>query len=176
MLTEFQKRKLTVQFHQLDLNNDGILELADYEECARKACEVLGFSPGSPECDLVYTRTVEDRKFLFKDKAKRTVDDFLKASDHTIHDEALFNKLLVEYSQSMLELWDQDDDKRLSADEYVKLEWCYGVTEEEAREAFRHLDRDGDGYLTLEEIMKAIKEFYLSDDPDAPGNWLFGPY
>ena len=76
----------------------------------------------------------------------------------------------------MLELWDRDGDGKLSADEYVKLEWCYGVTEEAAREAFRHLDRDGDGYLTLEEGMKAIEEFYLSDDPDAPGNWLFGPY
>ena len=76
----------------------------------------------------------------------------------------------------MLGLWDQNGDGKLSVQEYAKLGWCYGITEEAMREAFQHLDRNGDGYLTIEELTKAVDEFYRSDDPDAPGNWTFGPY
>ena len=56
------------------------------------------------------------------------------------------------------------------------LLWCYGGLDQDARNAFRYLDRDGDGYLDVAEIVKAVEEFYLSDDPDAPGNWLLGSY
>lgn len=78
--------------------------------------------------------------------------------------------------QGVIGLWDRDGDQRLSADEFVKLEWCYGATEETARVIFQHLDRDEDGYLTIEECRQDAEEFYRSDDPAAPGNWLFGPY
>ena len=36
-------------------------------------------------------------------------------------------------------------------------------------------DRDGDGYLVREELLQNVEEFYGSDDPGAPGNWLVGP-
>jgi hypothetical protein len=42
-------------------------------------------------------------------------------------------------------------------------------------DAFRRLDRDGSGKITKEEFRTAITEFYLSDDENAPGNWLLGP-
>src|SRR4051794_12968434 len=43
-----------------------------------------------------------------------------------------------------------------------------------ADEAFRHLDQDGDGYLSADEFITAIVEYWSSDDPDAPGNWAMG--
>jgi hypothetical protein len=36
-------------------------------------------------------------------------------------------------------------------------------------------DRDGDGYLTSEEVVRAVDELMIGDDPDAPGNELLGP-
>ncbi|MFI9000530.1 hypothetical protein [Streptomyces sp. NPDC053541] len=41
-------------------------------------------------------------------------------------------------------------------------------------EAFRHLDRDGDGTLTRAEVRTAVIEYFTSPDPNAPGNWYFG--
>jgi Ca2+-binding EF-hand superfamily protein len=52
---------------------------------------------------------------------------------------------------------------------------CYGLAQEAAQKAFRRLDRDGTDYLTTEKLVECYKEF-LGDDPDAPGNWLMGPY
>jgi hypothetical protein len=50
-----------------------------------------------------------------------------------------------------------------------------GIDPTYSSEAFRRLDRDGDGELSHEEFRAAIVEFYLSDDENAPGNWLLGP-
>jgi hypothetical protein len=40
--------------------------------------------------------------------------------------------------------------------------------------ALRKLDTSGDGTLTVDELVAAARDFYLSDEPDAVGNWLFG--
>jgi Ca2+-binding EF-hand superfamily protein len=41
-------------------------------------------------------------------------------------------------------------------------------------EAFDRLDRDDSGVLTEDNVIEAVKEFYLSNDPNAPGNALYG--
>jgi len=182
MLTELQKRKLTVLFHHHDMDNDGYLARDDYEEYARRLCEALDLAPGSPEYDAVHTQTLaawdtDVLKAFDKDGDNRvSLEEHLASYDVSINDPVLHNQLQTEYANSLLKLWDRDGDGRLSGAEYAALLGCYGVPEEAAREAFGHLDRDGDGYLSTEECLEAIEEFYLSDDPDAPGNWMVGPY
>ena len=48
------------------------------------------------------------------------------------------------------------------------------VAQATAETAFEHLDLDGDGFLSREEFVQLIDEFYTSDDPDAAGTWLYG--
>jgi Ca2+-binding EF-hand superfamily protein len=50
-----------------------------------------------------------------------------------------------------------------------------GIDPTHSSDAFRRLDRDGSGKISKEEFRAAITEFYLSDDENAPGNWLLGP-
>jgi Ca2+-binding EF-hand superfamily protein len=180
MLSEFQKRKLTVLFHHQDMDHDGFVGKADYEQFVKRFCEIQNYSPGSPQYEAMYTQTMAAwehvRQVADKDKDGRvSLEEFLESYDVTLSDENLFNQLVTEYAKSLLALWDRDGDERLSGVEYVALLECYGVGEEAAREAFRHLDRDGNGYLSIEELMQNLKEFY-GDDPDAPGNWITGPY
>lgn len=63
----------------------------------------------------------------------------------------------------------------MNSDEYGQALWCYGCDAPAARVAFQHLDRGGDGYLTVREIEQAVEAFYLSDNLEAPGNWLIWP-
>jgi hypothetical protein len=37
------------------------------------------------------------------------------------------------------------------------------------------IDRNYDGLLSKEEFLPLLEEFYYSDDPNAPGNGIFGP-
>jgi len=181
MLTELQKRKLTVLFHHHDMDDDGFLDKADFEQFAKRFCEIQNYSPGSPQYEAAYTQNMaiweQVRQLADKDKDNRvSLEEHLESYGVTLSDEKLYNQLVKEYAQSMLALWDRDGDGRLSGVEFVALSGCWGIGEGAAREAFRHLDRDGNGYITTEEFMKDVEEFYLSDDPDAPGNWLVGPY
>ncbi|MFD6877298.1 MULTISPECIES: hypothetical protein [unclassified Streptomyces] len=54
---------------------------------------------------------------------------------------------------------------------YIK---SLGASPADLKVAFAKLDTDGDGTLGREEIRRATEEYYTSEDPTAPGNWLFG--
>jgi Ca2+-binding EF-hand superfamily protein len=71
---------------------------------------------------------------------------------------------------------DIDGNGRISPQEYALFLKAYNVDERLFDDIFRHLDLNGDGYLSRDEIFKLVREFYLSDDPQAPGNWLVGPF
>jgi hypothetical protein len=60
----------------------------------------------------------------------------------------------------------------ITEDEYAEWLAAWGV--EDSGDAFRRLDRDDTGALTEENLIEAVKEFYLSNDPNAPGNALYG--
>ena len=181
MLTDFQKRKLTALFHHHDTDHDGFMGKADYERFARRFCETQGYAPGSPECEAVHAQNMaiweQVQQVADKDGDNRvSLEEYLDSYDVTLGDETLSNQLVTGYCQSTLALWDRDGDGRLSSVEYVALWDCYGLGEKAAREAFQHLDQDGRGYLTTGELMERAEEFFRSNDPKAPGNWMAGPY
>ncbi|WP_314250768.1 hypothetical protein [Streptomyces sp. DSM 40907] len=70
-----------------------------------------------------------------------------------------------------------DDDGLIGLDEYLLLSQAIGgVPAQQMQEAFHRLDRDGNGTLDPAEIDAAVVEFFTSEDPNAPGNWLYGPF
>lgn len=69
---------------------------------------------------------------------------------------------------------DTDGSGTLSREEYVAMYDKIEIPPETSEEAFGRLDRDGSGELSYTEFKQAIVEYYLSPDPDAPGNWLIG--
>ena len=180
MLGKLQKRKLTALFHHHDRDGDGFLTKADYEGFAEKVCKLWKFARGSPEYNTLYTQNVAVWDYVQnvadKDKDGRvSLDEFLASYDVTIHDPKLFDTMAVAYSTTVVQLGDVDRDGKMSRAEFVGLLGCYGIAKKDAQEAFRHVDVDGTGFLTNEKVIDLYKE-YLGDDPDAPGNWVVGPY
>jgi hypothetical protein len=49
------------------------------------------------------------------------------------------------------------------------------VSPADARAAHARLDQDGDGLVSTDDLLAAVRGFYFSEDPDGPGAWLFGP-
>ncbi|MDQ1033932.1 Ca2+-binding EF-hand superfamily protein [Streptomyces sp. V3I8] len=73
---------------------------------------------------------------------------------------------------------DTNGDHVIQRDEYTKM---YGslfplLTAEELATGFAKMDRDGNGVISHEEIRAASLEYWTSNDPEARGNWLFGPF
>lgn len=104
-----------------------------------------------------------------------SLDEFLASYVVTLSDPALVERNIVGYASSAIQLADRDRDGKISRAEFVALLRCYGPTNDAAQEAFDHLDVNSAGYLTAEQMVQSYKEF-LGDDPDAPGNWMMGPY
>jgi Ca2+-binding EF-hand superfamily protein len=181
MLTDLQKRKLTSWFNLCDLDKNGALEARDYERLIDNVARERGFAAGSAGYDQIragYMRGWQQVE-RFADAAtpgKVGLAQFLDSHDEMLSDRKLFDALILGVAESIIKLSDQDGDGRLSEREYTSNMGAYGLDAAHARAAFARLDRDADGYIGKDELLKDVEEFYYSDDPAAPGNWLVGPY
>ena len=89
---------------------------------------------------------------------------------------AQFTSMMMGIVRTILTLLDTNNDGKVSAPESAAYLTAWGATAAEIAEAFRQLDHNGDGYLTTDELRQNAEEFFFSDDPNARGNWLIGPY
>lgn len=80
---------------------------------------------------------------------------------------------LEESVHTHCQLFDLDRDQRLSRQDYTTWVTAWGITTD-AADNFRRLDLDGDGYLQQCEIVEYLRQFYFSNDPEAPGNLFYG--
>ncbi|MFC6089840.1 EF-hand domain-containing protein [Saccharothrix lopnurensis] len=86
-----------------------------------------------------------------------------------------FDRAVMAIADAVIRALDTDEDGVLSHDEYVRLYDVLGIPREHSSAAFAKLDLDGNGEISHAEFRQAISDFYLSADPDAPGNHLLGP-
>lgn len=79
-------------------------------------------------------------------------------------------------TRAWLALCDSDGDGHITRTEYVNAYTAtLALPAERLHQAFTALDADGDGILSGDELINAVDDYYASEDPDAPGNQLFGP-
>ena len=181
MLTELQQRKLTRLFHVYDGNRDGVLERGDYERIATGIADFLEIPLNSAERDshvAIYMAGWDGLQQLadLDHDNQVTLDEWLAANDSLLQQPEMFEALAVANTESTMNWEDKDRDGRIARAEYLGVAQSYVMTQEEAEEAFQHLDRDGDGYIDKAEMLQNMREFFMSDDPDAPGNWLVGRF
>ncbi len=176
--SELWRAKLTGVFSTWDRNGDGYITMADLDEDMTHVAAALNASPDSAAFAMIEDvyKVWTDQIFADLDKdgdAQISLEEFLGffggASREAITD------LSERYCAAVCVMADADGDDRLSHEEYVR--WAMaanGASEADAEAAFSALDADGNGYVTKEELLRAMVEYAVSVD-EAPGNELFGP-
>jgi hypothetical protein len=66
--------------------------------------------------------------------------------------------------------------KKISQQEWAGLLSVYNVSPVYAPLVFPKLDANQDGFLSKEEVLQLIRDFFYSNEPEAPANDMFGPY
>lgn len=180
-MTELQKAKQVHYFNVLDYNGDGVLEKQDFLNVADRLADQRGYEEGSSKHKAVrqeILRIWTNARALSgqEDKSKITLEDWLEHEQKVIDSTVLVHSYVQGLARAIFDTLDADNDGVISEDEYLTFFQSFRGDEGDGPAAFQKLDENDEGYLTRQQFLKVVTQFHISDDPDAPGNWLFGPY
>ncbi len=183
MLGHFQRQKSHHYFDLLDRDEDGHIDGEDFEIQAERLADERDLSGEAREA-------LRERMLGWWTQLQATVDvnedeqisrseweqfwDAIRASveEGTDEEKAQMLESLEQSAEATFRTIDASGSGQITEDEYA--DWLTAWGAEGSEEAFEQLDRAGNGYLTEEDFAEATKEFYLSNDPDAPGTLLYG--
>lgn len=179
-LTPFQRRKFARMFAVLDVDGDGLVRAADYTRRVEALARLRGWDEDAPE----YRRS---RRFALEEwqNLSETADvdldgqvsraEFLRFAEIFFDDREAVRAYARGDVQLMFDAMDADGDGRINVDEYRAYLQACGVDASAADTFFAHADLDEDGRITRAEMAHAVEEYLVSENPQAGGNFLFGP-
>ncbi|MCR3748881.1 EF-hand domain-containing protein [Lentzea californiensis] len=180
--SEFLDRKLAGRFRTYDTDGDGFIEREDFVQAAARTGEAFGHRPESPARQRLADLCVQLWEHLAAaadtDSDGRIGEAEYKAAFAAglLATPASFDDGYRPFPDAIMTIADTEDDGKLNADEYAR--WTgslMNLPEADAREAFRRIDRNSEGLVTTDDVLEAVREYYLDDAPDSAGSWLLGP-
>ncbi|MDV9193095.1 EF-hand domain-containing protein [Streptomyces sp. SR27] len=166
------------QFDLLDADGDAIVTWSDYQKLVDRFVGSYGISKDDRRARALQAgyqmAWLELLRHSGSDGDRLTKDQFVAASRLAVVDTSRLN-VVEGLAHAMFDLIDSNYDNEVDKEEfhtYVTKVWR--VDSPEAMEAFVRLDTDGDGCISRSEFIRAQREYYFSNDPDAAGSLLFG--
>jgi Ca2+-binding EF-hand superfamily protein len=182
MLGDLQRRKAAHYFDLIDADGNDLIEPADFQWRADRLAEAMDVS-STEERDRLRRRVMlwwehlatladaNDDGRITRHEWKMYWERFKIAVGMGSNRRSIAK--LERVARHTFRAIDRTDSGRVSEAEFS--DWLAAWDIDGHAAVFRRLDRDGTGYLTENDLTTATKEFYLSNDPEAPGNVLYGP-
>ena len=181
-MTDFLERRLARRFRTLDDDRNSFLERYDFEVSAVRMAEEFGHGPESPARQKLVELSLGLWEHVLK-VADADADGRIGLAEYKaafaaglLETPESFEQGYVPFLDAIMEIVDQDRDGKLTVSDEIR--WTNALMhlpEHDARETFRRIDRDGDGLITVGDLLEAIRGYYFDDSPDSPGHWLLGP-
>lgn len=176
MVSDVAAEKLGQWFDVLDAAGHGYLTRDDFQAVATRLARRAGVAeaPAVTESFLrVWDSLAENFGIDRGGKLMRVqyIEGFAALAETSPQ---FVNTAAAYIPEVIFALFDTDDDRRLSKDEFLSMLAALGLPEAKAQVAHLALDHDADGYIGADEFVEASRQFVLSDDPYALGNWLLG--
>ncbi|MEV0278080.1 EF-hand domain-containing protein [Streptomyces sp. NPDC050610] len=179
MTEDVKAQKFSTLFRWFDRNGDGRLTRDDFQQMADLFAGLV--REGDEENAAAMRAAFETWWRLLlahgdsDGSAQISRHEFITVMAADVTDPRHFEEAVLALVDALMRALDTNQDGVLSQAEYVRMYDVLGIPPVHSEAAFRLLDQDGDGSLSHAEFRSAITEFYLSDDPKAPGNRLLGP-
>lgn len=182
MLSELRQKKMSKWFEAYDRDGDGVITKDDFEQRITDLyVQGLGVGRDTPQyervrdSELAFWYKVRDASGT-DDDGRVTREEFVSSMAQLMSEEGKFEPLATAAIENFLAANDTDGDGRISLDEYVRsLASVPTNSKSDLEYGFHQLDVDGSGDLSNEELRQSFHDYCFSDDPDPPGNRMFGP-
>lgn len=181
MLTELQTRKLLKLFCMYDGDRNEYLVKKDFEKIAVKVADVKNIGSRSPKILALKERFLQMWKSLSSqadasgDK-KICLSEWLAYYDDVLKDQKKYLKEVQSLMRLIFEVFDDNGDGQLCQAEWKQLFQVFNVHPAYAPNAFQQLDMNGDGFLSRDEMLILIDDFFCGDQVNSVANSMFGPY
>ncbi len=178
MLNPIRERKLRYLFQILDRNHDGVLSRQDFEQLIGEITKMRAWKWGTSQYEELHFFWMGfcNRLEVWADQ---NGDGKITEAEWLWYLEQMLDRFEASYIQKAftnitLKVMDFSQDNRVSIEEFTKFYQVYEIDPTEAVQAFFHLDLNKDDYLTKDELTTLLNEFFYSENPQSPGNWLWG--
>ncbi|MFC5813574.1 EF-hand domain-containing protein [Nonomuraea harbinensis] len=169
MASTFQRGKVQLVFGAMDVDGDGVLRESDFDALAGRWASIR--AAGDEEHLMAIMHgwwgTLAERS---RDPESVTLDDVLTVVDLLGRTPDAVDAT----AEAMFEAIDEDGDGRISPAEYQRMIEAWNGSPTDTTAVFVRLDADGDGTVSRTEFVRHWREFWVGDDPAAPGSHVFG--
>ncbi|XP_013148139.1 PREDICTED: calexcitin-2-like [Papilio polytes] len=177
MVSDFRRKKLMFMFKFLDKDGSGTIEKKDFLLAAEHAAKQRGWAEGSDlykECfdtvEMVWDAL--EKVGDANSDGQVSADEWVTMWD-TISKSAADRDWLNKYCKFVFKMQDLNGDGFIDSDDFVAASTKSGNTKENALEAFQKLSQ-GKSQITLTDFQKLWDEYFITEDPNAPGNFISG--
>eukprot|EP01120_Amphizonella_sp_Union-15-10_P009865 TRINITY_DN3828_c0_g1_i1.p1 TRINITY_DN3828_c0_g1~~TRINITY_DN3828_c0_g1_i1.p1 ORF type:complete len:204 (+),score=43.15 TRINITY_DN3828_c0_g1_i1:42-614(+) len=177
-VSDLQIKKLQHAYQCWDADKDGKMTLDDYKLYAHKIATRGGLNTESESSKLVTEQFLklfgpilhaadknQDGVVTEEEFVEYFITNFIVKKDISQH---------ISIAANIFKMIDGDGDGKISPSEYILAQWGWGISEESAKKAFSLMDLNNDGFITYDEYEKHFSDYWLSSDPNVPGNNFFG--
>ncbi|MCZ0989200.1 EF-hand domain-containing protein [Streptomyces diastatochromogenes] len=179
MLGNVQQTNLDRVFDTLDVTRDGAISKADFQIMAQRMRALR------PAMDAKLATEIDETFDAWWEAIRRAADadgngeitreEFVAAIAQGLENDPEYVDKMVKVSVVTFNAADEEGDGRLTPLQVERIYRAYGVNEQLSSETFSRIDLNGDGFVSVDEFVRAARDVYSSNDPEAPGVVMFGP-
>ncbi|MFE4857865.1 EF-hand domain-containing protein [Streptomyces sp. NPDC056670] len=175
MANAFQELKLKGMFAAFDADGDGYLREEDFVALVARWSRLPAVGPGTELRARVEALLMGWWAALLdagdaNGDGSVDMDELLSLVDR-------LPTMIAEVTataDTVFDAVDANGDGRISPDEHRMLVETWNGQPVDMTGVFERLDLNGDGHLSREEFALLWRQFWISDAPEDPGNWLCG--
>ena len=182
IFSDIQKRKVHHLFNVLDIDRNGKLQPDDFLNVGKKIIHKLELSPSSRGARVILLKAhrlfVQLLAELENPEMELTLWDWVEFFRNQIEsaDPRILDHYIHHTSRYIFDLFDVNKDRLISRDEYAAMLTVYNIPQNNTEKGFMELDTNNDNYISSEEMINGLSNFFKSDDANASGNMIFGEW
>lgn len=161
-----------------DADGSGVVTKGDFEQSIKKLGKAKGWSEGdekykvAEKAMLDIWQGMQLKADLNKD-GEITADEWIAMWEGFAKDPSSPVDWQGYFCKAIFHIQDSSGDGAIDKNEFVSVHSSFGQSQEEAGKAFDKV-ANGKSSLSYDDFQKLWAEFFSSEDPDAPGNFIFG--